>query len=219
LTNLARTLVRKVAPEELDEAEKYCKRALEIEPRYAQAYGCLGIIAFKRGDLHQAEYFLRRSTELIQREGSFTDLGALFVQMARYKEAEITLNEAIKINPYDAQAHFELGHLYLQTGASKKAMREFRQAMAIEPGNDETRRALAIALMRVSEFNEAEEVLRDGIRVVDRTMGWRLHLALAQLLMRMGDESSDSHLYDEALNEVSRSRAVLLFRNRASEAC
>ncbi len=203
LTNLARTLVRMDDPDEFDTAEKYCKLVLAIEPRYAQAYGCLGVIAFKRDNLHESEYFLRRSTDLIHREGNFTDLGALYVKLARYKEAEDTLREAIKNNSYDAQAHFELGNLYLQLGSSNKALREFRQAIAIQPNNDETRRALAITLMRTSEFNEAEDVLREAITLVDPDKQWRVYLTLAQLLIRRGDDNGDIHSYDEALTELN----------------
>jgi tetratricopeptide (TPR) repeat protein len=203
LTNLARTLVRIEDPDELDTAETYCKKALEVEPRYAQAYGCLGIIAFKQGNLHESEYYLRRSTDIIRREGSFTDLGALYVKLARYKEAAAALSEAIELNPFDSHAHFELGNLYLQTGATKKAIREFRQAIALEPNNDETRRALAITFLRTGEFNAAEEVLWEAIALVDQGKRWRVYLTLAQVLIRRGDELGDSQSYDQALTELN----------------
>jgi tetratricopeptide (TPR) repeat protein len=208
LTNLARTLVRMDDSAMLDAAEQYCNRALELEPRSAQAYGCLGVIAFKRGNLTQSEYLLHASTQVNSREGSYTDLGALYVRMAKDKEAKVTLNKAIEINPYDVQAHFELGNLYLHTGAIKEAMREFRQAMATEPSNEETRRALAITLISANEFNEAEEVLRAGLRLIDKSKRWRLHLTLAQLLLQMGDENSDSSLYNEALAEIKEAVAL-----------
>jgi tetratricopeptide (TPR) repeat protein len=88
----------------------------------------LGIIAFKRGNLRESEDYLRASIEADQREGNYSDLGALYTQMGQYDEAEKNLKKAIEINRNDMAAHIELGNLYLQTERVKEAVREFRRA-------------------------------------------------------------------------------------------
>jgi len=199
--NLAWALVRQESAD-LSEAEKHCIKALELDPKYAPAFGCLGIIEFKRGNLRKSENYLRTSIDVNPKKGSYTDLGALHVQMGRFEEAEENLKKAIKINYEDTQAHIELGNLYLETEELRKAIQEFRQAVAIDPESSEPPRALAIALMQTGKFSEAEKVLRNATRRLDKFKRWQLHLTLSQLFMHLGDETDDLQFYEDALKEV-----------------
>lgn len=196
----------------LDEAERLCERALSIDPESAEVHGCLGTIAFKRGNLRYSEDYLKTSIAKDPQKGNYVGLGALYSQMGRYSEAENELKEALQ-HLDDPAAHIELGNLYLNTGRTKEAIEEFRQAMALEPNDDEPPRALAIALMRVNEINEAERVLRDALRSLDKAKKWRLHLTLSQLLAKNGDETEDSHYYNEAFKEAKH--AIRLRRYNA----
>ncbi len=204
--NFAWALVRQEKETKLDEAEKHCRIALELDPNYASAFGCLGIIAFKQGRICESEDYLLQSIQINPKEGSYVDLGALYVQMGRYEEAEEKLKEAVKIDQRDVQAHIELGNLYLQTERIKEAVREFLWAKAVNPNNENTHRALAIALMQTGELSEAEKLLRSAIRLLNESKRWQLHLTLSQLLMRLGDKTSDRKFYEEALKEVNRAK-------------
>jgi hypothetical protein len=96
---------------------------------------------------------------------------------------------------------------------TKEAIQEFRQAMAIDPNEDDPPRALAIALMQVNELNEAETVLRDALRRLDESKRWRLHLTCSQLLTKRGDETEYSQYYNEAFKEAKK--AIKLKANHA----
>ncbi|HEX5885660.1 MAG TPA: tetratricopeptide repeat protein [Pyrinomonadaceae bacterium] len=187
----------------LDEAEKCCQKALELDPESPDAYGCLGTIAFRRGKLRFCEDYLRVSIEKDLLRGNYVGLGALYVQMGRYDDAEELLLRGIH-DQDDVPAHVELGNLYLKTGKIKEAIQEFRRAMAIDPGDEAPPRALSIALMEANELNEAEAVLRDGLRRLDESKRWRLHLTRAQLLTKRGDETESTHYYDEAFKEAKK---------------
>jgi tetratricopeptide (TPR) repeat protein len=207
-TNLAGVLIkqepkpREDPSENLNRAERHCLRALELAPRYSGAFGCLGMIAFKRGRLREAEDYFRSSIDADREQGRYADLGALYVLMARYEEAEQTLQKAIRLNKDDPQPRIELANLFLETGKTKEAVRECRQAAALAPNSDSAARALAIALMRAEEYSEAEKGLREALRKQDESRRWQLHLTLSQLLTRLGDKTSEDQLYEEALAEV-----------------
>lgn len=198
--NLGWALLRRGETWHLSEAERECKRALEIDPTYADAYGCLGVIAFKRGELRQSEDYFRESIRRGKREGNYTDLGALYTQMGRYEEAKKHLDEAIKINDSNFQAHVELGNLYLQTDKVKEAVWEFRRAKSINPRQEEAHRSLAAAMMRAGDNAEAEQVLRSAVKTLDSNKGqlWRLHLLLSQLLVKRGEDTGEDIWYKEA---------------------
>jgi len=198
----------------LREAEEHCRAALQISPNSTDAYGCLGIIAFKRGRLIESEDFFKKSIEIDAKEGNYVDLGALYAQMGRYDEALIVLEKARTLDRTDMRARLELGNVYLQTEKLKEAIHMFREAMAASPDSPEPPRALALGLMRNAEFTEAGRVLRKAIRYLDQSKRWQLHLALCQLLSDLADKNDDQDLYNEALKEAST--AILLKPEHAS---
>lgn len=198
----------------LREAEEHCRTALQISPNSTEAYSCLGIIAFKRGRFIESEDFFKRSIEINAKEGNYVDLGALYAQMGRYDEALTVLEKARKLDRTDMRARLELGNVYLQTEKLKDAIHMFREAMAASPDSPEPPRALALGLMRNSEFTEAGRVLRKAIRSLEQSRRWQLHLALCQLLSDLADKNDDPDLYNEALKEAST--AILLKPDHAS---
>jgi tetratricopeptide (TPR) repeat protein len=197
-------LVQQDREPDLDLAEKSCRRALELEPSNASTFGCLGMISFKRGRLREAEDYFLSSIDADKNRGHYAELGALYVLMGRSDDAETALKKAISLDKNDFRPRIELANLWLQTGKVKEAISECRQALAIAPRSDLAARALAIALMRADEFNEAEKVLREALRKQDEHRRWQLHLTLSQLLTRLADKTSQDALYEEALDEVKK---------------
>lgn len=202
LITLAWTLAWQGGDDELEEAAALCRQALEIDPDVSQAYGCLGVVAFKQGMLREAEANLVRSIRLDPIKGRMADLGALYTQMGRYEEAEKSLRQAIETNPDDAYARVELGNLLLVTDRVKEATRELRFAMAVDGNHADPPRALAIALLESGKPSEAEKIVRNALRVLDQPRRWQLHLTLCQVLTRRGDETGDATLYQDALKEA-----------------
>jgi tetratricopeptide (TPR) repeat protein len=204
-TNVARVLIQQETAD-FAKAENHCREALAIDSQYAPAFECLGIVAFKKGDFLEAENYLCKSTEVNPEKGSYTSLGAFYVQMGKYEEAEENLKKAVEINSNDTQAYIELGNLYLEMEKAEDALQKFRQAATVNPINEEPRRALAIALMKIGEFTEAERVLRTALTQLDGPRRWQLHLLYAQLLTDCGDKTGDNQYYEEALEEVTKAK-------------
>lgn len=188
----------------LDEAAASCRTALKTDPNNAKAYVCLGVNAFKRNALMDAEAYFLKSVELDPRDGGHIELGALYVQMGRYEEAKTELLQATKLNKNDARAYVELANLYLLTSDTAEAIRQCNRALAIDPNDDGTNRGLAIALMRDGKYEEAEKVLRAAIPRLSLIKRWPLQLLLAEILIRFGDDKNkDRDLYTEALNHTN----------------
>jgi tetratricopeptide (TPR) repeat protein len=200
------------------EAEGLCRQALGIDPNYAPTHTCLGVIAFKRGRMLESEDHLKASIRANSREGGYADLGALYVFMGKYDEAEKNLKEGVNASRSNSRARIELGNLYLLTDREKEGIRLFREAVAIDPFAPDPPRALALALQRQGGFQEAAQVLKKAIQNLDEGQRWQLHLTLAQLLTEQGDKAEDTALYDDALNQIKRAiflksgSAEVLFR-------
>ena len=203
--NLAASLLREGQGDKilLQKATEQCREALKLDSALPEARGCLGVIAFRQGRIAEAELQLRKSIENGAREGSYSDLGALYTSLGRYDDAEKILKQGLSIKGADAALHLELGNLYIQIEKSREAIAEYRQAMALDRKTPEPIRALAVALMGSGKLGEAEAVLRNGIRTLDKLRRWRLHVTLCQLLIRLSDETTDPQLYGEALKEAN----------------
>jgi tetratricopeptide (TPR) repeat protein len=208
--NLAVSLVKQGS---LSSASEECRRAISIDPMLPEARGCIGIIAFKQGRLAEAEAQLALSIAGDSRGGDYADLGALYIQMGRYEEAELVLKKGLAIKREDGSIHLELGNLYLQTEKYMSAIAEFRQAISIDPRNPNPVRALAIALMESGKLAEAESILRMAIRTFDESKRWRLNLTLCQVLTRLADDTGDPDLCGEALSEATAALRIAADRS------
>ena len=202
--NLAWSLFRQKEDTNLDTAIKHCWTALKISPNLAEAFGCLGNIAFRQGRIREAEEYFLRSIRVNAKKGHYADLGALYIKMGRYEEAKEELQKALKNNPNDKYAYFEMGYLYLQTDKFKDAISQFRIAAEIDSNKPNTFNALALAHMADNNLIEAEYLLRNAIRRFDESKRSGLHLMLCRLLTRMGDEKNNPKYYDEALLELEK---------------
>lgn len=60
----------------------------------------------------------------------------------RLKNAEEALLEAIKLDPYNAEQHVNLGMIYMKAGAKKRAHRQFEKALKFDPKNVKAKRGL-----------------------------------------------------------------------------
>jgi len=202
---LAWALTRQSRDELWQEAEQIAYEVAERRPD-SSAQVCLGVIAFKSGRPAPAEYHLRKALELDPYHGSHTDLGALYVQMARYTEAEAELRKAITRDWHDAAAHIELGSLFLQLedGRLPDAQLEFRQALALDPASGIATIGLAQALAKSGDDAEAEAALRQALARQDISERWRTHLALARLLVQRGDKQQNPDLHAEAYAEAQQ---------------
>jgi tetratricopeptide (TPR) repeat protein len=201
---LALAWARQMSPESREEARQAARAVAESRPD-PFAHACLGVIAYKNGSPGEAEYHLRKTLELDPYQGSYTDLGALYAQVGRYGEAEEILNDAITRDWYDAAAHEELACLYLQQGNDRAAdaVREFRQALVLNVTSVRATIGLCEALVKTGNDAEAESVIRGALDRPGRGLPaggarWRLHDALAWLLMRQADSQDNPGLLDDA---------------------
>lgn len=201
--NLVWVLIRREKKTDLVDAAGLCRKAIALDPKRFQAYGALGVIAFKQDHLHESEAYLQHSIQLDAENGYYVDLGALYIKMGRFEEAEKYLKQALTFRPQDPYIHNQLGYLLLATDHTSEAIQSFRQAVTFDPKQAEYHRTYAVALIENDKYAEAEAALTRGLRQVSGKERWQLHLTLSQLFTRMGNASNDPLLYRRALEEIN----------------
>jgi curved DNA-binding protein CbpA len=103
-----------------------------------------GIKEFKKGNFQGAIHNFTGAIKL--KPGSATYLSYLSLAYSKVpdklKEAEEALQQAIKLEPFNADLHANLGLIYVKAGIKKKALSSFQKALKIDPEHDKARKGL-----------------------------------------------------------------------------
>jgi tetratricopeptide (TPR) repeat protein len=109
-----------------ERAKQELRRELEVDSRNAVAEFLLGEIAKKSLDWDQAEKHFSRAAALDAAFGeAFMEWGFALVSAKRYEEAVAPLQTAVKLQPGNPSAHYNLGMALSRTGRTSEAEREF----------------------------------------------------------------------------------------------
>ena len=100
---------------ELEKAEIFTRKAIELNPNYAMAYSNLGGIIKDLGKLQEAELSTRKAIEL---KPNFADayysMGNILRDLGKLQEAELSQRKAIELKPNFAKAYETLGLVLLE---------------------------------------------------------------------------------------------------------
>jgi tetratricopeptide (TPR) repeat protein len=78
---------------------------------------------------------------------------------------ENELREMIRVNPNDAEAHYNLGSLLMNLQRYDEAEKELREAIKIDPNYVLAHFNLGVLLKNLQRYDEAEKELREAIRI------------------------------------------------------
>jgi tetratricopeptide (TPR) repeat protein len=119
---------------EYKEAEDAFKKAIQINPEDAEAYNNLGRLYFKSGRYEEAiDYFEQALSRQPHGTGIYRNLGAANAQLGRYSEAVDVLQKAVRIDPADADAHLDLGKVYLMMEDRDSALKQYNILKELNP--------------------------------------------------------------------------------------
>ena len=119
----------------LDKALDAFKKAAETSPKTPAAHYWVGMTYFYKKENERAIAKFKKVLELDPKNyRSFWMIGKILsFDKTKLDEALKYLNQAIAINPEFADAHFDIGRIYLVRGDAKRAMAEFGMVFRTEP--------------------------------------------------------------------------------------
>jgi tetratricopeptide (TPR) repeat protein len=194
----------------IEEAEAAFRKAIDLEPKYAQAWAGLGwLMANDLGQFEESEEAFRRAIDLDPTNPwSYYGLGRLLANhLRRFEEAEVAFREAVDLNPTNAWSWYGLGELLAEGLAQpEEAETVFRKAIDLDPTNTWSWSGLGELLAKsFGRFEEAEAALRKAIEI-DPTNPWswnRLGMLLTDHLGRF--EEAEAALQKAAELEPNES--------------
>lgn len=121
---------------QFSEAEKFYRKTIEVDPKYAPAYSGLGFVLTKMQRHEEALKAFENAAEFSPPLAvTYFNLGGAYINLKRYDDAEKALLKAIEIYPQYAPAHYNLGWLYKQRGQNDLAKKHYEITYELQSQN------------------------------------------------------------------------------------
>ena len=148
----------------LAEAEALCRQILAVDPRHADAFHVLGVIALRTSRTDLAVDSIRQAIALKSdcAEAHY-NLGIALQGKGQLDEAISACRQAIVLQPDYADAHYSLGNVLNDIGRQDEAIASYRRAIALKPGCAEFHNNLGTALRDKGRLDEAIAACRQSI--------------------------------------------------------
>jgi Flp pilus assembly protein TadD len=103
-----------------------------------------GIAEFKKGNFWGAIDKFKGATNVAPQKAAYWSYLSLAYSKVpgRVKDAEEALLAALKLEPFSAELHSNLGLIYMKAGLKKRAHSVFQKAVTIDPGNEKAQKGL-----------------------------------------------------------------------------
>lgn len=192
----ARSELGKIALEERNWSEgiRHLEAALELQPQATSLYNPLALAYRQQGDreraaellekrgpgaLSMADPLLEQANELASGTQLLLHKGSVATRQGRFEEALRAFEEAVRADPGNPVAHYNVGALKLQIGETDEAIAEFQEAVRLDPEYLKARQNLGTVLSRVGRHEEALEQLQQALEIDPEDAATRQNLANA----------------------------------------
>ena len=194
----------------VDDAEQLFLRAIALSPDDPHLYFYFAQFRFDQGEYQRAYNLIDKALKL---KKEYPDALILKGQMLAIKgepvAARKTLEEACKIAPNNAEAHFQLGIFFDNRKLNREAVSQFRISVALRPLDPRAYDYLGLNLEALGEIKEAARIYKKGL-VVNKgpLFDYFLDYNYGRFLLRERKlQESKVHL-DRAVSVAPETRAV-----------
>lgn len=161
--------------------ESECRHVLESAPDNAEAWVLMATVARHYGRLEDATEMMRRAIQLKPDNLSMREmLGGIYLQLRDWRNAQ-AIFERLQEKKANRAHELSLAKCDWGMGRYERALERFRRAAAQAPDDASIQVSLAQALISLSRWTEARQVLERAARDSDRprSMVWLLLARLA----------------------------------------
>jgi tetratricopeptide (TPR) repeat protein len=137
------------------DALTYCKRALAIDPNYADALHLMGLLSLETNHLDQAVEWIASAIKQSPKAEYLSSLGAALQRQGRRDEAVKAFDKAVQLRPDDAALWTSLGVVLEELKRPSDAVLCFQHALKLDPRHLEAAYRSAGLLHQLGRLEEA----------------------------------------------------------------
>jgi predicted O-linked N-acetylglucosamine transferase (SPINDLY family) len=175
----------------LPEAGAIYEEILRIEPRNADVWQFLGLIALSQNDLPAAVEKIRHAVALNPQAGVYHfNLGLVLRRLSDVAGAIASYRRAVELAPGLAEAHTNLGNCLRESGDTEGAVAACRRATVLRPTYADAHVNLGVALQESGRTDEAVAAYRRALAIKPDFAEAHYNLGLALLQQGKVDEAA-----------------------------
>jgi tetratricopeptide (TPR) repeat protein len=194
----------------LDPQSEVVKRTLcQVHSNLSTAYGRIK-------NQKQAEHHFQEAVKIIPDFGpAHLSMGICYTEWGRYTEALAKIKEALKLDKnLTVQAHYRFGEVYTKLKDIKKAIKHYKEAIAVDPSAAMPNLRLGMLYYKLKNYQDAVQPLRLSIKQSPKYAAegyFRLGVSLMKLkrykpaedpLRKAVELSPDNELVNDTLAET-----------------
>jgi tetratricopeptide (TPR) repeat protein len=181
-----------------DKAAKSYERALKLNPSLTAVQENLALCLVGAGEKEKAlDYFKAALASDTANLRLHSILAGLFTEMGRYREAEIEINDCIRLKPDGIEAYEELGKLLVRQNRLKESIEAFDNMIRLSPENFPGYYHKASACYRLGLLREAVECYRKAVRLDGKS--YRSYYNMAVALEELGERREAVEAFGKAI--------------------
>jgi predicted O-linked N-acetylglucosamine transferase (SPINDLY family) len=140
----------------LEDAELIYQKLIEVDPKNADAFHLLGVIAYQTGRYQDAIELIDTAIAINPSFAIFySNRGNALQELKQFDAAVTSFQKAISVNPNYVEAYFNLGNAFKELKKFDAAVRSFDVAIAMKPDYAEAHSNRGNALMELMQFDAA----------------------------------------------------------------
>jgi len=175
--------------QDLADADKWLTRAVDWEPKDADAWYNLARTKYTENKFEEAIHAFQQCLQLDPKNVKAEDnLGLSYYGLGRTDDARSAYEVAIQwqsnVSQKDPGPFLDLGTLYLEQGHPKDALPYLLQAIQIEPEEPKGHEKLGKAYSMLDQLPEAQSELEKAVKLAPDTAS--LHYMLGQIYRKQG---------------------------------
>ncbi len=148
------------------EATEYYHKALQLNPRYADAHANLGYALARQEKVEEAIYHLETALKINpEYYEAHSNLGIALAIQGHRQQAIEHFKAALDINPNFAQAHNNLGVALMREGQLQAASDHLSAALRLDPYFASAHNNLGMVLARLDRLDEAIAHFAQALRI------------------------------------------------------
>jgi eukaryotic-like serine/threonine-protein kinase len=210
--------LRQATRESIDRAIAAFEDATRQDPEYALAWAALGGAFGIKGNFLTIPGMVQQAIEIERRalaiDPQLSDarmwLGAALLSLGSTDEAIAEIQEALRLEPDNGQAHQGLARAYwVGKGDFAAAIPLFERAIALNPQAGYSYLQLSLLLAWDGQLEHAEEISRRAVELQEQYISGNFGIQIVGAHARLGYVHYLSGKYDEALREYERELAFI----------